>query len=340
MRILIITEELNSVVWTFAKSLQQQKQDVMVLTTRDQDFATNPPFTTLTPFRKWSMIEGARLIPRLITWNPDVFHFFYASEKQYPRAAQWVISTFAAGLPQKTLVASFFSDGNVRSFRDRAFLKLFDVNTFGTRSQLMRLKRKKLLPEGAIAEVLPPIEADSFIATTRVRPEVEKLISTLGQFILIPDRAPRFLPPAFFKERGFEVLALRDRFRPHSWHFATGPLSAAERDYVFSKAHALLIAECDLSVLELRRFHQLCERNRLPVVATAYQNELLPGLCWDGKSGWVLDQGLAGLQKIMADNPELKLEREFSGYSGVELVDNAMNELLRLYQRAFSQRWT
>lgn len=340
MKILIVTEELNSVVWTFAKSLQQQKQDVMILTTRGQEFETPPNITVLTPFRKWSLIEGARLVPRLIQWNPDIFHFFYANENHHPRAAQWVIATFVAGLPHKTLAASFFAEGNVRTYRDRAFLKLFDVNTFGTRTQLMRLKRKGLLPADAIAEVLPPIEAPEVGEQTRVRPEVVKLIETLDRFVLVPERAPKTLDPGLFRERGLEVLALSERFRPRSWHYSTGPLNAAELNFVFGKARALLAADCDLSVLELRRYKELCERNQLPVVVTAYQNELLPGLCWNGQSGWVLDQGLAGLEAILDEFPDFALRRDYGGFSGLELVDNTMNELLRLYQRAFRLRWT
>lgn len=340
MKILIVTEELNSVVWTFAKSLQQQKQDVMILTARGQEFETPPNITVLTPFKKWSLIEGARLIPRFIQWNPDIFHFFYANEKHYPRAAQWVMASFIAGLPNKTLVASFFSDGNVRTFRDRAFLKLFDVNTFGTRTQLMRLKRKGILPNDAIAEVLPPIEAPELAQHTRVRPEVEKLVSTLGKFVLIPERIPKNLTPEFFKERGLEVLVLSHRFRPRSWFYSTGQLNAAETEYVFRNAKALVTAECDLSVLELRRYKELCERTQLPIAATAYQNELLPGLCWNGQSGFVLDQGLADLAKVLEEYPDFTLSRAYSGFSGLELVDNTMNELLRLYQRAFRLRWT
>lgn len=340
MKILIVTEELNPVVWTFAKSLQQQRQDVIILTTRGQEFDTPPNITVLTPFRKWSLMEGARLIPRLIQWNPDVFHFFYASEEQHPRAAQWVIATFAAGLPQKTLAASFFSDDNVRTYRDRAFLRLFDVNTFGTRTQLMRLKRKGLLPHDAIAEVLPPIEAPDLARHARVRPEVEKLVATLDRFVLIPENAPRALTPGFFRERGFEVLVLSERFRPRSWFYTTGALNAAELHFVFAHARALMTADCDLSVLELRRYKELCERNQLPIIVTAYQNELLPGLCWDGQSGWVLDQGLAGLEKILEEHPGFALRRDYGGFSGLELVDNTMNELLRLYQRAFRLRWT
>lgn len=344
MKILIVTEELNSVVWTFAKSLQQQKQDVTILTTRGQDFESPPHIMVLTPFRKWSLLEGARLIPRLIQWNPDVVHFFYADEKHHPRAAQWVVATFMAGLPHKTLAASFFSDGNVRTVRDRAFLKLFDVNTFGTRTQLMRLKRRGILPSQAIAEVLPPIEAPELVVETRVRPEIEKLVTTLGKYVLVPEKPPATLPPHFFRDRGYEVLTLSEKFRPRAWFYSTGSLSGAELNFVFARARILLMADSDLSVLELRRYKELCERNQLPMIVTAYQNELLPGLCWNAKSGWVLDHGLgtdvAVLDRILDDYPEFSLSRAYGGFSGLELVDNTMNELIRLYQRAFQLRWT
>lgn len=340
MRILIVTEELNSVVWTFAKSLHQQKQDVLILTSRDTDFDGVPPFPILTPFKTWSFLEGLKVLPRIASWNPDILHCFYTHEDHHPRPAQWILSAFAASLPNKTLAASYFVDGAIRPFRDRAFLKLFDVNTFGTRTQLMRMKRQKMLPSHAIVDVLPPIESEMLFESSRIRPEVEKLVATLGRFVLMPDPPPKPLNTKLLAQRGFEVLVLSERFRPRSWHYSTGTLTTAERDYVFSKATALLLAECDLSVLELRRFHEMCERNQLPVIVTAYQNELLPGLCWNGKSGWVLDQGLAGLSRVLDENPELQLSKSFTGVSGQELMDNALNELLRLYQKAYLLRWT
>lgn len=340
MRILIVAEKMNSVVWTFAKSLHQQKQDVVIVTSSPVDFPDVPPFPILSPFKTWSLLEGMKFVPRLLRLNPDIVHFFFAEAEHRPRPAQWVISSFAAGLPQRTLAASYFVDGSLRTLRDRAFMRLFDVNTFGTRSQLMRLKRKRILPRNAIAEVLPPLENESLPEGRQVRGEFERLLQTLGSYVLVPDPVPPALPVDLLKEQGFEVLALSDLFRNRSHFFSTGPLSGAERELAFHHARALILADSDLSVLELRRYHELCARTQLPVIVTPYQNELLPGLCRHGKSGWVLDQGLTSLGRLLDEHRELSLPRDYGGYSGHELTDNTLNELLRLYQRAFRIRWT
>lgn len=340
MRIVIVAEELNSVVWTFANSLHQQKQEVLVLTSRKTVLHEAPPFTVYSTFKKWSAIEALKMLPRLISWNPDVFHFFYTDDSQRRRPAHWVISAFAAGLPNKTVAASFFAETGLRTLRDRAFLQLFDVNTFATRSQLMRMKRKKFLPAKSISEILPPIESEILPDGKRIRSEVEKLVQTLDRYVIVPSPLPKNFPIQLLNKHGYEVLVLSERFRPRSPYYSTGALSHAERNLVFSKAKALFLAECDLSVLELRRFRELSEKNQLPVFATAYQNEILPGLCWHLKSGWILDQGLASLEKVLDDNAELALPRTYSGFSGQELMDNTLNELLRLYQKAFLRRWT
>lgn len=340
MKILIVAEELTSVVWTFAMSLHEQRQEIILLTSRNEVVDQVPPFQIMTPFQTWSLREGFKLVPRVLSWNPDIIHFLFTHRRHHPRPAQWVLSSVFASLPQKTLAASFFVDGSLRTITDRAFLRLFDLNTFGTRTQLMRMKRKKVLPKSAIADVLPPIEGNQFVRPSQIRPELEQLIQSLGRFVLLPDPPPSHLDIRLLNQKGLEVLVLSDRFRKKTDFFSTGPLSGSERDFVFSRAAGLIAAECDLSVLELQRYREICERHQIPIVVTPYQNELLPGLCWHGKSGWILDKGLGGLELLLAQHPHLLLAKGYHSLTGQELVDTTLNELVRLYRRAYEARWT
>ena len=339
-RILLITEELNSVVWTFAKSLHEQRQDILVVTSKNCDLAEVPPFEIWSPFQKWSAIEASRLVPKMLSWNPDIVHFFFTHEEERPRAAHWILSAVVSSLPGKTLAASYFAEGSVRSFTDRAFLRMFDMNTFGTRSQLMRIKRQKSLAPKTVAEVLPPLEDYVLKTDQSIRPNLTKLIRTLGPYVLIPEAPPANFDEILLAHHGFETLVLGENQRRRTKTYSTGSLNPNERDFVFKNASALILAECDLSVLELRRYHEISEKTGLPLVVTSYQNEILPGLCRNCRSGWVLERGLTGLEKVLEENPGLKLNVEYSAYSGHELMDNTLNELLRLYQRAFLTRWT
>ncbi len=339
-RIALIAEELNPISLAFGLSLHQQMQDVLFLTTATSEFSQVPKFPIMTPFRNWSFLEGIRALPQVTTWNPDVWHFLFTSENFTTRPAHWVFASFASALPGKTLAVSFFSNNQVKTLTDRAFLKFFDLRTFGSRSHLMRVKRQSSLGQRGLNEILPPLEYFDPSEADRIRPEIEKLQQNLTPFVLMPDPPSPQLDPHLFRNRGVEVLLLSDRFKSRSSFFYSGPLSWAEREFLMKNCRALVLAGCDLSVIELRRYHELAEKTETPLVVTQFQNEILPGLCLHQKSGWILDQGLASLPGLLDSNPKLELAKGFAGVSRHELTDSTLNELLRMYRRAFSVRWS
>lgn len=339
-KIALIAEELNSVSLAFGLSLHQQMQDVLFLTSANAEFSQVPKFPIMTPFRNWSFFEGMRALPQVTTWNPDVWHFLFTSENFKTRPAHWVLSSFASALPGKTLAVSFFSANQVKTMTDRAFLRFFDLRTFGSRSHLMRVKRQASLGHRGINEILPPVEYFDPREADRIRPEIERLSQNLSPFVLMPDPPSPHLDPNLFRNRGMEVLLLSDRFKSKTPFYYSGRLSWAEREFLMKNARALVLAGCDLSVIELRRFHELAERTETPLVVTQFQNEVLPGLCMHQKSGWILDQGVASLTSLLDSNPKLELAKGFAGVSRFELTDSTLNELLRMYQRAFSIRWS
>lgn len=339
-KIALIADELNSISIAFALSLQQQSQEVLFLTSDASTYSEVPRFPILTPFRKWSAMEGLRTLPQLMSWNPEVWHFLFTKDDSVSRPAHWVLASFASALPNRTLAASFFSNNQIKTFTDTAFLRLFDLRTFVSRSHMMRVKRRPYFSARGLTEILPPLEHEDPAANERVRPEIERLVKSLSPFVLMPDPPPSQLDISIFKNHGIEVLLLSDRFKRRTDYFYTGPISAGEREYLLRASRALVLAGCDLSVIELRRYHELAERTETPLVVTQYQNDLLPGLCWHQKSGWILETGLAGLKPLLDQNPKLELNKEFTGLSRHELTDSTLNELLRMYNRAFSARWS
>lgn len=339
-KIALIAEEMNPISLAFGLSLHQQMQDVLFLTSSKSEFSQVPKFPIMTPFRNWSFFEGIRALPQVTTWNPDVWHFLFTSENFKTKAAHWVFASFASALPGKTLAVSFFSNNQVKTLTDQAFLRFFDLRTFGSRSHLMRVKRQASLGHRGINEILPPLEHLDPDEADRIRPDIEKLCANLSPFVLMPDPPSPHLNPRLFREKGMEVLLLSDRFKSRTPFYYSGTLSWAEREYLMKHAQALVLAGCDLSVIELRRYHELAEKTETPLVVTQFQNEVLPGLCMHQKSGWILDQGLVNLPALLDSNPKLELAKGFAGVSRHELTDSTLNELLRMYQRAFSIRWS
>lgn len=338
-RIVLIADELNSVSLGFAKSLLQQSHDILLLSSVRKTFDQVPEFPILTPFNRWSLFEGARVLPQLAHWNPDVWHFLFTTDRSQPRPAHWLLAAFANTQLEKTLVASFFSNNQLKSTVDLAFLRWFDLRTFGTRSHLMRVKRRLALPAKSLDEVLPPIEEVKTRDALRIRPEIERLTETLTPYILIPDPPPSGLMPQWLHSRGYEGLLLSDRFKSRSPFFHSGPTSAMEREFLLKKSRAFYLADSDLSVIELRRFHELAETTKTPLIVSRYQNEILPGLCWHQKSGWVLESGSKSFLSLLNENVQLRLPEGFVGLSRHELTDSTLNELTRLYGRAYQLRW-
>ncbi|PWU21662.1 MAG: hypothetical protein C5B49_02260 [Bdellovibrio sp.] len=339
-KIVLIAEELNSVSWAFALSLHEQRQEVLLVSAANPNFSEIPPFPVLTPFRRWRLREATRILPRILAWNPDIWHFLFTSDHFRSRPSHWVMAAVAHAIPHRTLAGSFFSNNQLKTYTDLAFLNLFDLRTFGSRTQLMRVKRRAPFWRPGLNEVLPPLEHQVTTERERLRPELEKLQVNLSPYILVPDPPPAQLNAAVLQKRGLEILLLSDRFVARSPYFYSGPLNNAELEFLLRHSQALLLAECDLSILELRRYHEWAERTETPLLVTPYQNELLPGICWNQKSGWILDQGLASLPALLDSNPRLELAKGFAGLSKHELMDSTLNELLRLYQRAFVARWS
>ncbi len=337
-KIAIISEFPDAATWSLAECLWEQKQDVLLITSRDAVIDLVPNFPLMTPFRKWNGLEAIKLFPRLLQFNPDVIHFVFSKSHSRVRLAHWLLAPALAAIPNKALALSSFSELNFKNRIDLSFLRFFNLMTFGTRNHLMKVKRS--MTEPPLSDVLPPIELQDPANSARLREDLENMVKKLGKFVVLPQAPPSAEVASLLRKVGFETLVISEKFNFNTPYFATGPLTRAEKNYVIKSAQALWLAGLDLSVAELKFFQELSRSLEKPVLISPEQNETLPGLCWHLKSGWILDQGLATLEEILRTNPGLELTGRFQSISSGENLDTSLNELLRLYSRALSVRQT
>lgn len=338
-KVALITETFSPVVESLATALSHQKQEVVLVTSRSAAEKVPSSLNVLAPFRQWSALEAVRSLPALVSQNFDIWHFLFPQSDSRPHAAHWLLATVARSLPQKIVAGSFTSPENLRRW-DGRFLSMLDLVLFPNRSFLMLAKRNAWLREHALTEVLPPLEGFSPVSDERVREEIHRLLGGLRPFLLLPDLqdGPRWIDRAPID---FVVMKPHPpRGSSHRHVFYTGELSTSERDLLLERAKALCLLYGEYSTLELQRFHQWSEKARLPLIVHKSQTEIWPGLCWHHRSGWVLEGPGDELQSLLIENPSLQLPQGFENLPRREVVDSTLNQLLRLYQRSFVQRWT
>ena len=339
-KIALITDSVNPLVESLASALDHQKQDVTVVTSRLAIEKLPSHIRGIAPFKKWTAFEAMRSLPTLLSQNFDVWHFLFTSPQSRPTAAHWILASMARSLPQKVIAGSFSSPENLRGFGDGRFLSMLDLALFSNRSFLMQAKRQYSLGSHTLTEVVPPLEGLNPQSDFKIREETHRFLKGLRPYLVLPDLQDG---PTWLENSPMDFVVLRPHPRRGSSHphiFYTGELFPSERDLFLQNSRALCLLFGDYSVLELQRFHQWSEQMQKPLIVNRYQTEVWPGLCWHLKSGWVLEDGNDPLRELLIENPKLELPQKFENYTRRELVDSTLNELLRLYQRCFVQRWT
>lgn len=341
-RIALVTDRINEAVETLALGLHQQRQEILLITGQDQSdlipAQLRNAITVITPFKTWSIAEVARSLQPLTSFQPDIWHFVFSAPESRPTRAHWALAAFVKALPRKVLIASLLHEKLWEGRIGRTHLHLFDAITFTTRMQLMKMKREGAIPKHALAEVLLPVPTEKSTLRKPVRPEVLELRDHLKPYILIfgPATEPLETISRLVPETRFLFLGPRVH-RYESLHFAPD-VNSEELEVLAAGAAGILTAFGDFSVEELRVFWSLAERHRLPLIVSPDQAERAPGICIEAKTGWVLYQAHKGFRELLLENPNLVLKREASVVRH-EFADYSLNQLVRLYHRAFEKRW-
>lgn len=342
-QIALITKTLNSQVLTTAKGLSEQRQEVLVITGADQVVPSNYDFQVLTFFKKWNGFEAARLIPRLLTTVPQIFHFFFESEAEIPTWAHWTLGSFAKNLRRSVIVS--FGGGKIdsKNWRRNRFLRMSHTVIAPSREKLMQLKRAGLIGENVLSEVVlpfPEVEADA-------QESSESAVDFLNHwqpFVLVPSQAES--PVVHLLSEAFQATGHRLVFlgpRPESLYadlrcLTIGHPSEYQLKKIAQMSSAILLAFHEYEPVELMRWQQLAAQLERPLIVLQKQIELLPGLCLHEKNGFVLGNLKDDFRRLLHNNPNLEITRFESHLTRTTPSDQSLNEVSRLYARTLASR--
>jgi len=173
--------------------------------------------------------------------------------------------------------------------------------------------------------------------------EVQRLVHALGNFVLAPsssfDHGSYSQMQDILKQHHLKFLFLDERELParsRLSEFHLGEVNTVDLAYVVQQARAVLLAFTNLSLLELQKYHQWSQATKTPLLIRPRQNDMLPGLVHQGKTGWILEEGENSFRQLFLENPTLRLGKRIDTESDQQLVDATVNELNRLYQKALT----
>jgi hypothetical protein len=349
-KIALICHNLHPQVLNLATQLSTHKNEVLLITSRDQtmdeQYPENVNFQIIRPFQKWSAMEAIRLFTRLLGNMPDVFHFVFTNSNQTPTVAHFVLGQLLQPIPGRVVASSFFHSPNELShFRMKLFLRGHHLVTWGTSAHLLNARRKLSISKHSLSEVIPPLSNENLQSTDTHSIQMEQLLNSLGDYLLIPGNPEDFFKKAKKNELTFEnkmklvFLCERPETRKHQLDvFYLGNPVGVDLLYAIQKARGILLAFSDLSLLELQQFYQWGRLTGTPLLVRPRQTEMHPGIVTENKTGWVLPQGETSLRDLLKQNPSLRIQRKQDQQPMLDLVDSTMNELNRLYHKAIALR--
>ncbi len=340
-KIALISENWTEPIEALAKSLKEQKHEVLFVTGRNTLIENTLDLQVLAYFKNWTAWEAIKLFPRLLSNPPEIWHFIFTNPQvEKPKSAHWAIAGLARSLPHRAVAASLY--GSVLAVKDfswKPFFRLCHFVTLGTRESLMSFKRRGFLTHHSAMEVLPPLlrTAEATDSAKILSDQVDRLTRALHPYFLIfSDRLPSELKQGKWLSP-YRLLVLGTRSKsislPHCF-FLSEKLNAQELELLAKKSKAILVAFDDLSLLELIRIHNIAISTGAYLIVNPRQIELYPGLCIHKKTGWVIEPRIEDFKRLLNENPSLTLPLAKWNELIPNSIDSTMNELHRLYTQA------
>lgn len=346
-KICIVTHELHSSVLAFARSLEAQKHEISIITSHDslQLEVPSTNFPVMTYFKKWSVSEAMMFVPHLFKMNPDHIHFFFPMKKDLPRWADFTLASIAKSfnksLPQKMSIkvfASFFeTPSRPQFFRIKSFLSVCDGVSFGTQEYFLRAKRSRALRKNLLTAVIPPLkETRRGIQISASQSEdLLKLLNLTKPYIVLPssESLAHFDYSKINPHQNVIVFCRRPKGDSRSnWTYLAN-LNAEQKELVLSQAMAIVLALDEFSLHELNYFKQISQENKVSLVVNFSQLDEVPGLCVEGRSGFLIDPRIESLAQLLISKPGLKASWDLEEAYFQLSTDSSLNELNRLYSR-------
>ena len=74
-KILLVCDKVTPTSWKLAQALKSQQHQVIFLTHRDALVENTEGIDFMAFFKNWSALEAARLLPTLVSMEPQIVHF-------------------------------------------------------------------------------------------------------------------------------------------------------------------------------------------------------------------------------------------------------------------------
>lgn len=365
-KIILVSRKLNATSWQLAKALKAQQHQVVVLTSHGEfpDEETNG-IELMSYFKKWSLMEGLRIIPGLFGLQPQILHLLLEEDKM--NAAQVILSTFAKSHPTCVLTTSLLNirRGLHRRNPVRYLIEESDIITCPTVEALGQLRGLDVRSTRQGRGILPPVLSPRPENTVSVYDEEEDaLFQHLAQkpYIVLPFQEPHFAPEsaAFVRLRAiaqkyhvvlwgsYSGWSLRDRKRFAAWmkefqceyHWTvTGSLDPVVGQKILEKSTAFFLAGQQFSPVEITDYYMKAIQGHCVLILDSKQSSVHSDLWRNGTNCWILDhQHLQRDLVKLLDRPHLKLPECLSQQLAQDrhLIDSSLNELNRLYNKALN----
>ena len=366
-KILLVCEKVTTTSWELALALKSQQHQVIFLTSQGESVENTQGIDFMAFFKTWSALEGTKLLPNLLSINPQSVHFVLESEKISPahlalwgfaKARQTVVFTLSLLHLEKGL-----SQKNWRRNWLRYLVEQSDIVTCPSIDSLALLRGIDVKAGRQGRAVLPPVLSfhDNTSLTALMSEDDSDLEALLDKedFLLRPFLEKNFDEHApYFQDllqalQNYKVVLLgsqdhwplRERKQFQTWlqkegmgtrWFLTGPRSLEENTHLIRKSTALWLADLDLSPMELTNYFLKAIDSTSTLILDSKQ-ELLHAPLWKGgQNCWIK----AGPSRDFFSEKSLKLTYQLDRHSleRKDLVDAPLNELNRLYNKALSQK--
>lgn len=364
-KIILVSKHVNATSWQLAQALKSQQHEVVLLTSHGEDVPDSNGIEFMGFFKRWSLLEGLRIIPGLFGLQPQILHILLDEDNMNP--AQIILSTFAKSHPSCVLTTSLLHIRHGLSRRNpvRYLLEESDIVTCPTveaLGQLRGLNVRRSTRQGR--GILPPVlDLKGEIKSEHAVEEDIIAQSLMNEdFVVVPFRASCFTPESqtFIRIRTiaqkYKVLlwgtyshwSLRDRKKFALWmeefgcghHWAvTGTMSPHLSHLLLKKSTALILAGQNLTPVEMTEYYMRAIESHAVLVLDSKQSSVHSDLWKNTVNCWILDYHHLhrDLVKLLA-RPHLRLPESLSEQLAKDrhLIDSSLNELNRLYNRALN----
>ncbi len=359
-KILLVCDQVTPASWDLAQALKSQQHQVILLTGREQIVENTNGIEFMAFFKNWTALEVARLLPTLVSMQPQIIHFVLESDRV--TAAHLGLWGFAKTRRSVVFTLTFLHVEKALSQNQRVryLVQQSDIVTCPSIDSLALLRGINIKTERQGRAVLPPVL--SFHESTALPSdqdlEIEELLAE-ERYLVRPFSQDHFNPKApFFTEllqalKFYTVVLLgsqdhwnlRERKLFQAWlqseglesrWLLTGHQSIDDSRHLIKNAEAIWLSGLSLSPIELTEYFLKVIDSTSTLILDSSQ-ELLHAPLWrNGQNCWIQDRPA---EQFFSDS-QLKLAYELDRNS-VErkhLVDAPLNELNRLYNKALSQK--